>query len=374
LTAVFHLKRSDSVLLSNLTYTDAAIVSPAAFQTSGKDVARKPIGTGPFKFDDWQNGVGVSLEANPNYWGGAPGSSKLIFRPILEDQARVVELMSGGVNFIIDVPPDNLDQIKSNPAFTVMTQPGPHVWWLTLNVTKPPFDDLRVRQAVNYAVNRSAITDDLLKGTASPATGSLPPAIAWAYNSNIPGFDYQPDMARQLLNDAGHGGGVSVVMWVPESGSGMQEPQAMATAIQADLEAVGVHATIQTSEWGAYLKTYQAGMGDTADMAAMSWMVATGDPDILYYPTLHSDSWSPAGFNTGHYKNDTVDALVQQGRTIADRQQRADLYMQVQQLVANDAPWLLVNNAMQTAAMSAAVQGFQLHPSFLLYFKSTSVS
>jgi peptide/nickel transport system substrate-binding protein len=136
LTAVFHLSRPDSVLLSNLTYTDAAIVSPTAFARLGKDVARNPVGTGPFKFNAWQNGVGVSLDGYPSYWGGAPGVSKLVFRPILEDQARVVELLSGGVNFIVDVPPDNIDQIKSDSGFKFDAQAGPHVWWLTLNVTK----------------------------------------------------------------------------------------------------------------------------------------------------------------------------------------------------------------------------------------------
>src|SRR5207244_264198 len=213
---------------------------------------------------------------NPDYWVGEPALSQLSFRPLVDEQTRITEFLSGGVDVIFDVPPDNIGQVKGNPDAVFLEQPGPHVWWVTLNVQKPPFDNVLVRQAVNYAVNKDALTQDILKGTGTPAVGPIPPAITWAYTSDVTQYNYDPDRARALLQQAGVLLPINVTFWVTESGSGMQSPKTMGTAIQADLAAVGVNAQIQTFEWGAFLTKYGGGLGSEAAMAELSWMFDSG--------------------------------------------------------------------------------------------------
>src|SRR5438876_320673 len=206
-----------------------------------------------FKLVSWEKNVRIVLDANPGYWDGRPRLDRLIFRPLPEEQTRVTELLSGGVDFIVDVPPDNIDQVRKDARFVFYQQPGPHVWWVTLNVNKKPFSDVRVRQAANYAVNKEAIVNDILKGTATVSSGPVPPAITWAYTDQVARYPYDPAKAKQLLAEAGSPSGFPAIFWIPESGSGMQSPKTMAQAIQADLAVVGIKVQIQTVEWDAYL-------------------------------------------------------------------------------------------------------------------------
>jgi peptide/nickel transport system substrate-binding protein len=374
LTVRFNLKKQDSALINAFTLNTGRIVSPQAVMTTRKNFAQTPVGTGPFKFVGWDHNVRISLTANPDYWDGAPALSQLIFRPLADEQTRITEFLSGGVDVIFDVPPDNIDQVQNTPAAVFAQQPGPHVWWVTLNTTRPPFDNVLVRQAVNYAVNKDALTQDILKGTGTPAVGPIPPAITWAYTDQVQQYPYNPDQARALLQQSGVLMPINLTFWVTESGSGMQSPKTMGTAIQADLAAVGVNAQIQTFEWGAYLNKYGAGLGADAQLAELSWMFDSGDPAHMLPNNLYGPSCSPTGFNGGCYQNSQVDGLMDQALTITDRDQRGGIYRQIQQLVAADAPWIFVDNQIQNMAMTSRVHGLNLHPSFYMtYLNQISV-
>ena len=369
-TVRFTLKKPFSPLLNNLTLNTGRIVSPAAVKKWGKEFASHPGGTGPFKFVSWQKNVRIVLEANAGYWDGAPKLDRLIFRPLVEEQTRVTELMSGGVDFIVDVPPDNVDQIKKDARFTYYEQPGPHIWWVTLNTQKKPLSDVRVRRAVNIAINKEAIAKDVLKGTATAASGPIPPAITWAFTDQVTKYAYDPEKAKKLLTEAGYPNGFSAVFWIPESGSGMQSPKTMAQAIQADLQAVGIKVSIQTYEWGAYLNKYSKGFGQVADMGAMSFMLDPGDPA----PMLSLVIDGKGGFNGGAYKNADVDRLLDEATRVTDLNKRGDLYRQATKIIVDDAPWVFIDNAHQNAAGLKKVSGFKLHPSFYIFFNKISVS
>lgn len=371
-TVRFVLARRFSPLLDNLTLNTGRIVSPEAVKKWGKEFASHPAGTGPFKFAGWEKGVRIVLEKNATYWDGAPKLDRLVFRPLTEEQTRVTELLSGGVDFIVDVPPDNLAQLKNDSRFQVYEQPGPHIWWVTLNIKKKPFDDVRVRQAVNYAVNKEAIARDVLKGTGSPAAGPIPPAITWAFSEQVKRYPYDPAKAKALLREAGYPAGFTGTFWIPESGSGMQSPKTMAQAIQADLAAVGIKVSIQTYEWGAYLGLYGKGLGG-ADMGAMSFMLDPGDPAPMLSLVIDGHAVSPAGFNSGYYANPKVDQLLLQASEVVDRTQRGMLYRQAAAIVADDAPWIFIDNAVQTAAAIKGVTGFVLSPTFYLFFRDVSM-
>jgi peptide/nickel transport system substrate-binding protein len=238
-----------------------------------------------------------------------------------------------------------------------------------MNNQKKPFDDKRVRQALNYAVNKDAIVNDVLKGTGSPSKGPVLPGT-WGADGALKAYPYDPDRAKKLLAEAGYPNGFTTTLWVPESGSGMQAPVAMSTVMQSNLKAVGVTVTMQTMEWGAYLAKLRS---KEQDLFALSWMAGTEDPDMVMYPLLHSSQWTPVGPNRALYKNARFDALLTQARVTTDQAKRAQLYKEAQRILIDDAPWVFVDHEIQIAALTKRVQGFKLHPSFDLRVETISL-
>jgi len=351
--------------MSNLAYPAGLIISPAAVEAYGADVGRNPSGTGAFRFVEWRSNERVTLERNADYWDGAPNVSGVVFRPIVEATTRVNELRAGGVDMIVEVTPDEVAGLSADASFTVHQQAGPHVWFLILNVLEAPFDDVRVRQAANHAINRASLVDDVLQGSATVANSPTPPAFGSAHNPDIKGYDYNPERAKQLLAEAGYPNGVDVTFYVTEGGSGMLDPIPMGEAIQADLRAVGINATIQTFEWNSFLGEVNPGMKGKANIAQMAWM--TDEPSTLPFLTLRTNAWpEQGGFNSGYYSNPRVDALLEAAQVATDPAERDQLYRDMQELVVADAPWVFVANAKQSVASVSAVSGFQLHPSFAI--------
>ena len=369
LTVEFVLKEPRASFLAVLTAGAASVVSPSAVKKFGADYPSNPIGTGPFKFVAWERGQKVVLEKNPGYWRGPAKIERVIYRPIVEDQARLTELLTGALDLIVGTPPDYVGQLESSGKVTLLKQVGAHVWYLGINNQKKPFDDKRVRQAMNYAVNKDAIVRDVLKGTGSLSAGPVLPKT-WGADTALKPYPYDPERAKKLLGEAGYPSGFTTTLWVPESGSGMQSPVAMSTVIQSNLKAVGINVTLQTMEWGAYLAKLRT---KEQELFALSWMAGNEDPDMVMYPLLHSSQWTPNGPNRALYKNERFDDLLSQARQVTDQTKRAALYREAQKILVEDAPWIFVDHEIQTAAHSKRVQGFKLHPSFDLRVETISL-
>lgn len=369
MTVKFTLDAPYAPFLSNLAYPTGLIVSPAAVKASGKDFGRNPAGTGPFRFVRWRANEAVAIERNDAYWGEAAATREVVFRPITDANTRVAEMLAGGIDLMVEVPPASLGQF-SGDGFSIAEQAGPHVWFLILNAREGPFADKRVRQAANYAINKEAIVNDVLEGTATVAAGPTPPAFAWAYNESLDPYPYDPGKARSLIAEAG-AQGAQLTFYVTEGGSGMLDPVPMGTAIQADLEAVGFDVKIETYEWNTFLGEVNPGLEGKADMAEMAWM--TNDPDTLPYLALRSGAWpEKGGFNSGYYANEAVDRLLEAARTATDQGERARLYREMQAIVHEDAPWVFVANWKQNAVTSDRVRNFALEPSFLLHLRGVA--
>jgi peptide/nickel transport system substrate-binding protein len=368
-TVQFVLKEPRASFLSILAAGAASIVSPTAARKHGADYALNPVGTGPFRYASWERGQRVVLEKNPTYWKYPVKVDRVVYRPIVEDQARLTELLTGSLDLIVGVPPDFVAQLEGNPKIALLKQVGAHVWYLGINNQKKPFDDKRVRQALNYAVNKEAIVRDVLKGTGAVSGGPVLPNT-WGADPALKPYPYDPERARKLLAEAGHPTGFSTTLWTPESGSGMQSPVAMSTVIQSNLRAVGVNVTLQTMEWGAFLAKLRT---KEQDLFALSWMAGAEDPDLVIYPLLHSSQWTPGGPNRALYRNTRLDELLQQARVVTDQGTRAELYREAQRILADDAPWIFIDHEVQIAAFSRRVQGFKLHPSFDLRVETISL-
>lgn len=371
-TVVFTLNEPYAPFLSNLAYPTGLIVSPKAVEAHGKDFGRNPSGTGPFRFAEWESNAKVVIVRNEDYWGGAPALEAVVFRPITDANTRVAEMLSGGIDLMVEVPPDNVATFAKDGAYTVHEQAGPHVWFLILNTKEGPFADKRVRQAVNYAIDKESLVENVLQGTAQVAAGPIPPAFSWAYNTSLQPYPHDPDKARKLITEAG-AEGAALTFYVTDGGSGMLDPVPMGTAIQADLAEVGFDVKIETYEWNTFLGKVNPGLEGKADMAEMAWM--TNDPDTLPYLALRTEA-SPdkGGFNSGYYSNPKVDELLEAARRSTDQDERAKLYKEMQEIVQEDAPWAFIANWKQNAVTSERVSGFKLQPSFFLLLGKVSKS
>lgn len=363
-TVEFTLNEPFAPFLSNLAYPTGLIVSPAAVEEHGEDVGRNPAGTGAYKFEEWSSNQRVVVTRNEDYWDGAPQPEAVVFRPITDANTRVAEMLSGGLDIMVEVPPDSMNDFREAPDFEVHEQAGPHVWFLILNLREGPFTEKAARQAINYAIDKKSLVEDVLQGTAEIAAGPIAPAFSWAYNEELEPYPYDPERARELLAEAGYEG-ETVTFYVTEGGSGMLDPVAMGTAIQADLAEIGMNVEIETYEWNTFLDRVNPGLEGKADMAEMAWM--TNDPDTLPFLTLRTEAFpEEGGFNSGYYSNEEVDELLYQARVSTDLEERAALYRQVQEIVHEDAPWAFVANWKQGAVTTAAVENFELQPSFFL--------
>jgi peptide/nickel transport system substrate-binding protein len=372
-TVRFTLNEPFAPFLSNLAYPAGLIVSKAAVEQHGEDFDRNPSGTGAFKFAEWQSNTRVVIERNPDYWDGAPPLEAVVYRPITDANTRVAAMLAGEIDVMVEVPPDNVATFEESPEFELYEEAGPHLWFLILNAKEGPFANKAARQAVNYAVDKQSLVDNVLQGTATVAAGPTPPAFNWAYNDELDPYPYDPDMARELLAEAGVEEGTDVTFYVTQGGSGMLDPVSMGTAIQADLEAVGLDVEIETYEWNTFLGLVNPGLEGKADMAQMAWM--TNSPDTLPYLALRTEAWpDQGGFNSGYYSNPDVDELLQKARTSTDQSERAELYKQMQEIVYEDAPWLFVANWKQNAVTAAKVDNFALQPSFFLLLQDVEKS
>ncbi len=367
-TVAFKLKEPYAPFLSNLAYPTGLIVSPAAVREHGDEFGRHPVGAGAFRFVEWEANNRVVVEANPDYWDGAPDLKAVVFRPIIDANTRVAEMLAGGIDLMVEAPPDAVQTFAEDEAYQVYEEAGPHLWFLILNAKEGPLKDKRVRQAVNYAIDKQALVENVLQGTATVAAGPIPPAFEWAHDAALQPYPHDPEKAKALLAAAG-AADAKLTMYVTEGGSGMLDPVTMGAAIQADLAEVGLDVAIETYEWNTYLGKVNPGLEGKADMAEMAWM--TNDPDTLPYLALRTDAFpDKGGFNSGYYSNPEVDKLLDAARTATDQAKRADLYKQAQRIVHEDAPWAFIANWKQNAVASARVQDFRLEPSFLLLLRN----
>jgi peptide/nickel transport system substrate-binding protein len=365
MTVRFTLKKPQSTFLTLLKHVSGGIVSPTAVEKWGDDFRSHPVGTGPFKFVEWEKGQRVVLEANEDYWRGAPKIKRVIFKPVPDPTARLNQLRSGEVHLMVAFPPEFIPEIEEDPNLTLNSETGAHTWWVAFNTTEPPFDDVRVREAVNYAVDKEAIVRDVLYGSASLSGGLVPGSVRWS-SPEVEPYPYDPERAKELLAEAGYPDGFETDFLVPESGSGMIAPVGLATVIQAYLSEVGIEANLVTQEWNSYLETYQAGLEDAkAGMAEMSWMRDTNDPALFSPANLNCDP-ATGFFNVGKYCNEEVDALFEEAIATSDDAKKEELYRKIHEIIAEDAPWLFMFHANQTIASRNEVKGLVANPSFLV--------
>jgi peptide/nickel transport system substrate-binding protein len=325
----FTLKKFDPAFETWIAVGYDAIVSPTALQAEGKEgFGQKPVCTGPFKVSEWQQGVRIVMDRFDGFYGEKAKVDQLIIRPIVDNAARLTALQQGEVDFIVAMSPEFIPTIQADSNLQVLQAPGFHIWWIALNMHVKPLDDVRVRQALNYAVDKQTIIDTILQGAATLSYGPMI-GHSWGHDPAVQPYPYDPDKAKSLLAEAGLADGFSVKFWVPESGSGMIAPKEIGQVVQSDLEKVGVKAEIATQEWTSYVADWQNKGLDAGPygMAEMSWNFSSPDPSQWLNPNVLTNAFPPGGgFNGSFYSNAQVDDLLGKAMQTANQDERATFY------------------------------------------------
>ena len=318
-----------------------------------------PIGTGPFVFDGFQRDIFVRYRAFPDYWAGEQPLDTLVFSITPNAAVRLAKLSAGECHVMAFPNPDDRARIEADPDLRLLSQEGLNIGYLAMNVARPPFDDVRVRRAVNMAIDKSAIVDAVFRGAGVVAKNPIPPTM-WAYDDEIEDYPYDPEAARGLMIEAGYPDGFETELWyLPVSRPYNPDGKRVAELIQGDLARVGIRTTLMTDEWSAYRARLQA--GDTP-MALYGWTGDNGDPDNFLHVLLGCTAARPGGNNIAKWCNAEYDRLVGEAKLITDQEKRAELYRQAQRIFHDEAPWAPLAHSVVFMATRANVTGFKMDP------------
>ncbi|MDQ7828961.1 MAG: ABC transporter substrate-binding protein [Armatimonadota bacterium] len=357
-------------LLNNIADSGlGAIVSPRAVQAARDPREFVPVGTGPFKFVRWTPDGEIVMEANRDYWGGPPRLERVVVRISPVPATRVSQLEAGEADLITQVPLAEVGRLRGVRGIEVGIRPSTSWTYIALNNLKPPFTDVRVRRAFNYAVNKRLIVDRILFGVGEVADSPIGSAYRDHHSARV--YEYEPATARRLFEEAGwrpgpdgfrqkDGARLAATLWVPVGR--FAEGTAIAQAVASFLRGVGADVRVEEIEFATYLAEARRGPGESRiEMVMAGW--GTADPDTGMRLVLHSSQWPPAGNNLAFYRNLELDALLERARTTLDPQARRALYQRAQTLVMNDAPWLFLHERREAVAWRSAVRGVRFIPS-----------
>jgi peptide/nickel transport system substrate-binding protein len=352
LTVEFVLDKPMAPFLANLAMPMFGIASPTAIKTHGDDYFKNPVGTGAFRFREWRKDDRIVLERNPDYWGEKALLDRVIFRSIVDNSARLLELQAGSIDLMEFLNPDDIPTVKNDPNLQLLLRPSMNVGYLWWNVEKEPFGKLDVRRAIAHAVNKRAIVEKLFGGTGVPAKNMLPPSL-WGYNEAVVDYEYDPARAREHLAEAGLPNGFKTKLWaMPNPRPYMPQPTKIAEAIQADLKAVGIDAEIVTMDWATYLAKTRDG---EQDMYMLGWTGDNGDPDnFLYWFFGQKETRS-------RYFHAKAAELTGKARAIFNQDERAQLYREAQVVLKEDAANVTIAHTTPPLAAKKTVKGYIPH-------------
>jgi len=349
-------------LLAHLTHTGLAMQSPTAIQRLGADYARSPVGTGAFRFKEWVRGDRIALTRNDDYWGDKAFVDEVQFRVVPDDGARLAALEAGSLHVAVRVPPREIERLKGSRDVTVQLNESLRTIYAAFNVSRPPFNDKRLRQALNYSINKRAIVSSALAGTARVSDAPIAPNVE-GY-SKVMTYDWDNDRAEALLREAGFSRQRPLrAIFHHPSGRYIRDAE-IAASIQGLARRVGIELELRTLEFGAYIAlTSRPIEQNDIQMYMLGWGTVTGDADYGLYALFHSSQWPPVGFNRGFYKNPQVDALLDRGRTTVDQAERDKIYAEAMKIIMDDAAWLFLHSESQVTGFRKNVQGLIVHPS-----------
>lgn len=349
-------------LLTNLANNAASIMSPtAAGKGTPADFGRAPVGTGPFRFKDWLGVDAAAAEPNPDYWGAKPAVGQIVVRTIPEPAAIIAALEAGEVDIATDIPPDDVNRLKGSDRVSIKFYTTTSTHMIGMLNSKAPFSDVRVRKALNYAVNREAIVQAVFGGLASVQTSPVFPGLP--YHVDQPPYTYDQARAKQLLADAGFDSGLKITLLYPTLGQVGNVSQAVAE----DYRKIGVELELQPKEqaiWGQLARAHD-------DVRDMSYNTRAGlGIDFNLNRMFAKSAWDED--NRSRYFNPQIEDLLVKGRSSFDEKVRADTYAEIQRIVWDEAPEVFMFSLQVAVGANPKLANFTLLPNaYLLLAEAT---
>lgn len=359
-TVEIKLTKKTGPFISYLAVPMFGIASPTAIKKYDDEYYEHPVGTGPFKFVSWSRNDKVVLEKNKNYHvEGQPKLDELIFRVIPDNSSRLTSLQTGEIDMMDGLNPDAVEVVKKADGVDFVARPSFNMGYMAFNMEKEPFNDVKVRKAIDMAINKPAIIDAFFSGLADVATNAVPPNL-WGYNDEVGPVEYDVEAAKKLLAEAGYPDGFDTKLFTMNNPRPyMPQPMKIAEAIQADLKEIGINAEIKTFEWATYLE--KASQGEH-EMALFGWTGVMADPDNFLFPNLSATNAEKPANNYAFYKNEEFTGLLQQARSTFEQDERAELYKQAQAIMFEDRPWAMLAHTTPPLALADYVEDFVPHP------------
>ena len=363
-TVKISLNQPEAPFLANLAMQFAGIQSKEyaiAMLKAGtpEKIDQDPLGTGPFQLIQYQKDALIRYKAFPQYWAGKAKIDDLIFAITPDASVRWAKLQKGECHVMPYPNPADLDTMRKDSAVTVLEQPGLNIGYLAYNTTKKPFDDVRVRKALNMAIDKKAIISAVYLSTGVAATNPIPPVL-WSYNKAVKDDAYNPAEAKKLLTAAGYPNGFSTDLWaMPVQRPYNPNAKRIAELMQADLAKIGVKAEIKSYEWGEYRKRLQDG---EHQMAMFGWNGDNGDPDNFLNTLLGCNAAKQGGGNVAKFCYKPFEDLVQKAKVTSDIKERTKLYEKAQVIFKEQAPWFTIAHSVQIAPVRKEVVDFRLSP------------
>ena len=355
-TVVFHLKEPWAALLWNLAGGEGMGIVPYG---STSELSANPIGSGPFRFVSAEQDKDVVIERNDNYWRDKAKLERVRFVVIPDSTTRALELRKGSADLEINSLTSDMElTLEREPRLAVMRSPGTRLGYMAFNLRDPVLKDARVREAIAYGLDREPLAHFLWRDTVRLAASVLPPE-SWAYNSDVRQYPHDPAKARQLLDSAGFPAIKDVRFHLTMKTSTEESSRSMAAVFQQQLRDIGIALDIRSFEPATFFSDVTHG---EFQVYSLRWLGGNEDPDIFGY-VFDSANIIPKGANRQYYRNPRVDALIAKARVETDQSVRKRDYAQIQEILAEDLPYINLwyfNNVM---VYSRRVRGLELNPS-----------
>ncbi len=363
LTVVIKLKKPNAPILANLAMDFATIHSAeyADFLTkkgAPEEFDQIPVGTGSFSFVAYQKDAVIRFKAFDG-WAGKPKIDDLVYAITPDPTARYAKLKANECQVMIAPNPADLEAMSKDADINLMSQAGLNIGYLAMNAQKPPFDKPEVRKAIAMAIDRGAILKEVYQGAGQQAKNPIPPTM-WSYDEATVDIPFDPDKAKEMLKAAGVENLKTDIWWMPVQRPYNPNAKRMAEMMQADLAKVGIDATLVSYEWGEYRKRLQAG---EHQMGLLGWTGDNGDPDNFLAVLLGCNAeGKPNGNNIPKWCNGRFQEVVNKAAEISDKDERTKLYVEAQQIVAAEVPWLNVAHSTVFEPVRKEVQGYKISP------------
>jgi glutathione transport system substrate-binding protein len=368
-TVKFHLKQPFGALVNTLAHAASFIISPAAIEKYGKDIGRHPVGTGPFKFKSWE---GDTLETvkNETYWKpDLPKVDGIVIKSVPENGSRLAMLQAGEAQFIFPMPTELVPVVSANANLQLDKTPSIVLRYVSLNTAKKPFNDIRVRQALNYAVDKAAYCKVVYGGYCTPADTPIPAPLKYTVSQGV--WPYDPAKAKALLAEAGYPNGFETEVVARNNSTNIRGMQ----FLQQQMALVGIKLTVTPLEAGVEQQriwSVEKPEDSTVMLNYAGWSSSTGDADWAVRPLFWGKGFPPKLFNAAYYKNDTVDAAIEAGIATADDAKRGAAYKTVQETLWKDAPWIYLGVDQIVSAQSKSLAGIVVMPDRGLNFETAA--